>query len=486
MILSGLFVLTFWINVTYTQIKEIKKVENAKYTIANRRQLFVDSTLIERFDGEAQLKLHHPRREEVVMTFDRPWEGNVSLYGTIIKTQDGYRMYYRGWHIEGGPGGESAHDPVVCVAESPNGLEWKRTTVGLFEFNGSKDNNLVWTGEGAGAFVPFLDRNPDARPEARYKAVAKGQGPNGRVLRAFQSHDGLNWEKMQEKPILNHSSVSNKAFDSQNVAFWDAEREEYRVYFRDWVDGKVRGIKTATSDDFLNWTEPEWLKWGPEAPLEHLYTNAVQPYPRAPHLYIGFPARFRPDREDMLEPLLITSRDGQTFHRWEEALIRPGRNADRWFNRSNYIQTGIMITPSPLPGEDKELSILTNEDYYKGDDTRFRRYSWRLDGFASLHAPAEGGDVITKPLSFQGKHLHLNYSTAVDGHIRVEIQDERGHPIKGFSLDDMDPVYGNELDGVVEWNDKSNISELAGQTVRLRFELKDADIFAMHFGNVAE
>lgn len=415
------------------------------------------------------------------MTFDRPWEGNTSLYGAIIKTQNGYRMYYRGMHIEGGPGGETPHAPVVCLAESPNGLEWNRKTVGLIEFNGSKDNNIVWNGEGAGAFVPFLDQNPGAKPEAQYKAVGKGQGPNGRTLLAFQSPDGLRWEKMQEEPILPHSSVSGKAFDSQNVAFWDAEREEYRVYFRDWVNGKVRGIKTATSKNFTDWTEPEWIKWEPEAPLVHLYTNAVQPYPRAPHLLVGFPARFQPDRESMVEPLLITSRDGRTFHRWEEALIRPGRNADRWHNRSNYVQTGIMITPSPLPGEDEELSIFTNEDYYKGKDTRFRRYSWRLDGFASLHASADGGEVITKPIVFEGQQLRLNYSTAVAGHIRVEIQNADGEPIEGFALDDMDPMYGNQLDDTIEWRGGSDLSKLAGQAVRLRCELKDADVFSIRF-----
>lgn len=449
-------------------------------TIGSRRELFLDDWLIDEMKN-ASLKLHRPRREEVIIEFDKPWEGNVSLYGTIIKTEDGYRMYYRGHHKEGGPGGWPT-SPVVCLAHSPDGLAWERADVGLIEFNGSKDNNIVWAGEGSGAFVPMLDGNPKASPEAKYKAVAKTKDDRGRRLSVLQSPDGLSWEKMREEPILTHDSVSSRAFDSQNVAFWDAEREEYRVYFRDWVEGQVRGIKTAISEDFLNWSEPQWIEWCPQAPLVHLYTNAVQPYPRAPHLLVGFPARFRPDREDMLEPLLMTSRDGLTFRRWEDALIRPGRNADRWHNRSNYAQTGFMLTPSALPGEEKELSILTNEDYYKGNETRFRRYSWRLDGFVSLHASADGGEVVTKPFIFEGGRLHLNYSTAVAGHIRMEVQDADGHPIEGFTLEDMDPFYGDGLDQEFSWKGKSDLSTLAGRPVRLRFELKDADIYALRFG----
>lgn len=454
--------------------------DSAVMNIGTRRELFVDEHLIDHFKKAARLKLHHPRREEVAITFNRPWEGNISLHAAIIAAGNGYRMYYRGRHMEGGPG-NTPTDAVVCLAESDDGLEWRRVNVGLIEHKGSTDNNIVWKGEGSSAFTPMLDANPDARPEAKYKAIAKTKDERGRRLAVFQSPDGLRWEKMRDVPILTHENVSPRAFDSQNVAFWDAEREEYRIYFRDWVDNRVRGIKTATSQNFLDWTEPEWIEWNPEAPLVHLYTNAVQPYPRAPHLLVGFPTRYHPDRGEMVEPLLMTSRDGRTFRRWENALIRPGRNADRWFNRSNYVETGFLLTPSPLPGEERELSILTNEGYYRGEDTRLRRYSYRLDGFVSLHASAEGGEVITKPFIFEGARLCLNYSTAVAGHVRVEIQDTDCNPIEGFTLDDMPPVYGDALDQVFSWNGRADISKLAGQPIRLRFELKDADVFAFQF-----
>ncbi len=298
---------------------------------------------------------------------------------------------------------------------------------------------------------------------------------------AFQSEDGLSWEKMHEEPILTHKSVSPRAFDSQNLAFYDAERGEYRIYFRDWIDGKIREIKTATSANFLDWSEPEFIDYEPAVERCELYTNAVQPYHRAPHLFVGFPARYMHEREEMLEPLFMTSRDGRTFRRWEEALIRPGRNADKWHNRSNYVWVGMTETADPLPGNDTELSIYTNESYFKGDSSRIRRYTYRLDGFVSLHACAQGGEVVTKPFIFEGERLHLNYSTAVAGHIRLEIQDADGTPIEGFKLKDMEPVYGDGLDQEFTWKGRPDLSGLSDRPVRLRFELKDADVFAMQF-----
>jgi hypothetical protein len=450
--------------------------------VGDRRELFVDDHLIDSFSGDARLTLHHPRREEIAMTLDRPWEGNVSLYAVIVPVNDGYRLYYRGWHIDGGPGGEPT-DPVTCLARSPDGLQWERVDVGRIPFDGSTDNNIVWDGIGSSTFTPFLDGNPEASPDARYKAVAASKPEEGsRQLYAFTSPDGIEWQSAG--PILDQNHISYKAFDSQNVAFWDAVREEYRVYVRDWaLDDTTRRIATATSTDFLEWTNAEFIDLEPENDVpEHLYTNAVQPYPRAPHIMVGFPARFRPDRGDMVEPLFMASRDGHTFRRYRDALIRPGRNADRWGNRSNYVQTGLMLTPSPLPGEEQELSILTNEGYYEGEDTRFRRYSYRLDGFVSLHAPATGGEVVTTPIVFEGQQLHLNVSTAVSGHVRVEVQEADGTPIDGFELHDMDDIYGDELDHPVSWRGADGLSDLAGTPIRLRFELKDADVFAMRFG----
>ena len=65
--------------------------------------------------------------------------------------------------------------------------------------------------------------------------------------------------------------------------------------------------------------------------------------------------------------------------------------------------------------------------------------------------------------------------------MQIELLDESGNPLPGFSMADMDPMFGDSLDRMVEWKGKGDVSELSGQTIRMRFILKDADLFAFQF-----
>ena len=109
------------------------------------------------------------------------------------------------------------------------------------------------------------------------------------------------------------------------------------------------------------------------------------------------------------------------------------------------------------------------------------RYTLRPDGFVSVNAPYKGGELITKPFTFTGKTLALNYATSAAGAIRVEIQDIDGKAIPGFSEKDSAEIIGNMLDRTVRWNGKADIKQLAGKPIRLRFVMKDADLYALRF-----
>lgn len=437
--------------------------------IGGRRELFVDAYLVEEMKGGMELSLQHPSSEGVALVLDRPWEGNICGYVTIFQDDDRYRMYYRGSHYDR-EAGERAHPQVTCYAESSDGKNWRRPELGIVEFDGSADNNIIWKGPESHNFVPFRDPNPACRQERRYKAVGRREGG----LVAFHSADGVHWTLTREKPILTRG-----AFDSQNLAFWDPVREEYRAYFRDFRKG-VRDIKTATSRDFIHWSDPQWLRY-PGAPREHLYTNQVMPYYRAPHIFVGFPTRYLPNRGSQTEGLLMTSRDGRTFHRWQEAFLRPGLNDAKWGNRSNYIWWGLVETESDLPGAPPELSLYSNESYYTGQSSRLRRHAIRQDGFVSAHAPMSGGQLVTRPLTFEGSRLELNLSTAAAGGVRVELQDRAGQPIKGYSLEDCPEIYTDSVRHTVKWKGGADVSKLAGQPVRLRLALRDADVYSFRF-----
>ncbi|HNY80558.1 MAG: hypothetical protein RBS72_19600 [Sedimentisphaerales bacterium] len=474
LILGCLAVVLFVANVP----SAVRGAEQEPIRIADRWELLVDRYLIEQMEGAVELRLHEPAPQEIALVHDQPWEGNSCGYHTIFQDGPIYRMYYRGWNHNMSTG-QPTHPAVVCYAESQDGTQWERPALDLVEFEGSRQNNIVWAGAGTHNFVPFKDTNPQCRPEALYKAV--GQPEDGsRALLAFQSADGLRWQLVADKPILTQG-----AFDSQNLAFWDAVRQEYRCYFRDFRDGR-RDIKVSTSADFVRWTEPEWLQF-PDAPNEHLYTNAVMPYYRAPHLLIGFPTRFLPDRGSLTEGLFMSSRDGRAFDRWAEAFIRPGLNPDKWHNRSNYIWWGLVETESPLPGGGRELSLYTDESYYfEGKAVRTRRYTCRIDGFVSVHATLAGGEVVTKPILFEGDELVVNVSTSAAGGLRVQIEHLNGRSATGHGLTQCPEIYGDAIEHTVKWQSGSDVSALAGRPVRLRFALRDADLYAFGFRNRAD
>ena len=117
-----------------------------------------------------------------------------------------------------------------------------------------------------------------------------------------------------------------------------------------------------------------------------------------------------------------------------------------------------------------------------GSPGRIRRLSVRPWGFVSVHAGFDAGEMLTKPLLFGGRALHLNYSTSAAGSVQVEVQDGSGRAVAGLGLDNMEPLFGDELDAAVKWRG-GDLGALAGKPVRLRFVLKDADLFALRFGD---
>jgi hypothetical protein len=91
------------------------------------------------------------------------------------------------------------------------------------------------------------------------------------------------------------------------------------------------------------------------------------------------------------------------------------------------------------------------------------------------------GELVTEPLVFEGGELELNYSTSAAGAMKVEVQNEAGTALPGYGLNDHPEMFGDEIAGVARWSSGTGVGSLAGKTVRLRFWLKDADLYAFRF-----
>lgn len=451
--------------------------------IGSRRELFVDRLLIDRMDG-VDLRMHRPVKAP------RPTSPlPIAAYATVIKDTDErgalFRAYWRDrdpsfrGQRESGDGGE-----LVCYAESRDGHEWTFPNLGLYEVNGTRDNNVILARQPwmLHNFCPFLDTRPDVPDNQRYKALAGHPGPGdkrgkakpGIGLFAFYSADGIHWEKQGE--VIPYRNEWRHAFDSQNVSFWSEAEQQYVCYFRTWTaPDRLRSISRTTSKDFETWTDP--VAMNPNRPGEHLYTSQTHPYFRAPHIYVALPTRYVPGRGDpaastdhnnATDVLLMTSRAGSNRYdrTFGEAFIRPGLDPMAWLNRANYVALNVVPTSST------EMSI-----YHRNGD----RYALRIDGFASVHAGSQSGALLTRAIRFSGDSLHLNLSTSAAGHLRIGIQAVDGSWVLGFALEDCLPIYGDGINRQVRWRGDPPLESLAGQPVRLRFELQECDLYSFQF-----
>lgn len=461
-------------------------------TVGTRLQLFVDDLVVDRLDN-ADFRLHHPVKQPL------PKSPLAGSYMTVIKDGDLYRGYYRGLDREYKGKKYSGHPgEIVCYAESRDGREWTFPDLGLFEVGGSRANNVILREPPfCHNFSPFKDTNPDCDPDARYKALGGHPGYNRNVeaegLYYFASPDGIHWRKMGDEAVIPYNMSWKHAFDSQNVSFWSEAEGQYVCYFRRWMPhgevrppvdvsrrrasdhggaGHLRTIGRTTSPDFLHWSDSV-LTYA-NMPGEHLYTSQTHPYYREPSIYIALPTRYMAGKvgaektRAMLgstDILLMTARAGSPgFERlFPEAIIRPGLNPKRWGNRANYVALNI------VPTGPQEMSI-----YHRSG----HRYTLRPDGFVSIHTGYEQGELLTRPLLFDGQTLVLNFSTSAAGQLRVELQTADGQPVPGFSLEDCQPIVGDDIERVVNWKGDPDLAALHGQPVRLRFVMNECDLYS--------
>ncbi len=461
---------------------------NKAIRIGTRRELFVDRELIQELRG-AELRPGAPVYAGEALRLDRPWEGAFSTYTTILADGGLFRMYYRGAPAAGEDGDKGE---VTCYAESRDGVHWSKPELGLYEVRGTRHNNVILANQPplSHNFCPMIDTRPGVAPGERYKAVA---GVHRSGLHGFVSADGIHWKKIQKGPVF--PAPEKFSLDSQNIAFWSEHEQRYLLYYRTWKRiGKTnyRWISRAVSDDFLHWTPQGEMEFG-DVPPEHLYTNQTAAYFRAPHIYAGICARFLPGREvlspdqaralrvnpkyykDCSDTVLITSRGGNRCQRtFLEAFLRPGIGLENWVSRSNYPALNLVQTSA------QRMSFFVNRNYAQ-PTSYVGRYELRLDGLASAHAGYAGGELTTRPLLFEGNRLELNYSTSAAGGVRVEIQDASGRPVPRFTLADARELIGDQINRVYAWHSGEDVSPLRGRPVRLRFVLKDADLFAYRF-----
>ena len=502
----------------------------AARSIGASRQLLLDTSLVAKLEGGAQLRQGTPVAREVILRSDHPWEGDGFAISSIYQHDGLYHMLYRGMNTT--TRSEGPTDSYLCLAVSRDGVIWEKPTLGLADYEGSKANNIVAYDNGRALpwCFTFYDPRPETPANERVKAIDMRDGDRraggaGKGLRAqlLGSPDGRVWHELPLQANLQSDWVN--AFDGGSLT-WSDEEKQFVGYFRwwdtqpaphprlyyDWMINRP-GVRTSfrsASRDLVTWSRPEPMTYG-DTPREHMYETCVFHYPRSPGLYVVLGARFNPGRRaltleeeraldiarlrgnasnptytfasDANDLVLLSTRPGSSeFARpFMDAFLRPGPELGNWGSRSNYTSlSGGLIPTGPA-----EISFYVTRHHLQKTN-HIQRVSLRTDGFVSLNAPYGGGEAVTVPVAYTGDHLELNFSTSAAGEITVELQDLAGNPLPGFSAADCDPLIGDRIAGVVSWRGQRSLSRYIGRPVRLKFHLVDADVFAFHFAGPAE
>ena len=509
---------------------EVRQYEDFKYDvtediihIGSDRQLFVDNYIVDESLTDAKLVSHSPQMKEALFKTDLPWEGDNCDFYVIIDDVDSFgttyhRMYYLGWDST------DFSDIRVCYAYSYDGIQWIKPNLGIHSYTDkstgktyTETNIMLYTEEEIfDNFFVMKDTREGVPASQRYIAICQGRydqlGYPSYGLWAWVSSDGLHWKKTHRVlPEMEHWFGS---FDSVNTLVWDEATQQLFTYFRvresqmvddtDIVD--FRKIYGATNSDFTPYDTDTLfaLNYGENAPLFEMYTNNISKYSRAPQIFIGFPTRFsrnytwsknyeylagtqaRLDKYNagqvtrtlsMTDTMFMTSRDGYTWNRQNEAYITPGPEYEaNWIYGNCYPAYGLVETESDINGADRELSTYLFEGKFYNEPTVFYRYTFRLDGFKSYKGNYNSQKVTTRPLTFTGDEMQINFKTSAAGSVKVNILDENRKPIDGYS---SQLLIGDNTDRTVQF--QQDLSALNGKTVTLEFILCDAEIYSFIF-----
>jgi hypothetical protein len=419
-----------------------------------------------------------------VIPNDRDWEFMIGGYISLHALDGKFGLWYE---VVPPGGGGSAN--LLCYAESKDGLHWSKPELGLVEFRGSRQNNIVIDGQQCpyksfhGNSV-FLD--PTAPPATRFKviymAMSKDPGLVERVKRERpwsvselgerkrtlillgSSPDGLRWEFSRDILMVHQS-------DTQTTVYYDAFLKRYVGYFRTVVMNR-RAIGRSETAEIRRWPVPETVLWSQaqEDPTEDYYDNSKSLYPGTSTMHLMFPTIYR-RRNDDCSLRIASSLDGALWQTIPGDVLQCGP-PESW--DAGCLFGGYGLTEIP----DGRVVLPYAGFRLPHKYPRFGRMgqvgfaAWKQERLVALEA-AEEGEFHTQSLLVSGNRLLLNFQAKPAGHIKVEVAD-----VAGRSLADCDPLVGDQHKAVVTWRGQSSLGVQSNRDLVLRFQLRAAKLFS--------
>jgi hypothetical protein len=451
------------------------------------KYLLLDSRIIDDVQN-AKLSLGEVEKHPANPLFgeDKPWEPRFdNVYANVIYDEENklYKCWYSPFivderttsteenrrhpfytvYLEKKPNGR---ETGICYATSTDGIKWDKPELGLVEFNGNKNNNIL--NRGAHGAAIFKDAH-ESDPAKRYKMIFKGDGPDTGMGVCF-SADGLRWSEFIDCPEIAAGG------DTHNVAFWAPDLDKQVVFTRINASDNTRQVARTESQDFLNWTKAEVVLKGDD-PLKQTHDLVVFP---TGGIYVGllgvmeFLDRSNYNIKQHVE--LAWSPDTVTWYRIEEGkrFIANSPAEKEHYGYTPY-DWGTVFASAPIFLEDEIRIFYGACDWYFMDWRKgyLALATLRPDGWAGYEPVSSDTKAVvtTKLLKIDAASLSITADVQAGGSVRVAVVDGQGR-----ELAKAKPVTQTVTGAKIEW--KSKVEAGCCESIRLKFELKNAKIYA--------
>ena len=446
--------------------------------VGTTKQLFLDDYVVDTMDGLHKV-LHQANRHpnNPLLVPEHPWEGRA-LEAPIVFWDDDlklFRIYYWALHSDA---------IYTCYATSEDGIRWERPVLGLHEGpDGGKDNNIVLRGEGTKARTRYVVRNPYSDdPAKKYVAMYIDNVPGLTEFIAY-SPDAFHW------------TTAIKIGDLRNVTGGPpTPNPRFFLVEQRWAPGaehRYRAIWRTGSQDLRNWGGGTWaiIRQANDDPNLEFY-HATSHFLGADTyhgLHLGYYYPYHTQSEG------ARLADGTRMAGTIDTSLMVSRDTIEW----HCVDRTKPFLPIGSKGAWDAGMVFGSPEIVVGDELRFYYGAWRsehsagaandggiglaalrLDGFVSVEPIGQDGSFTTKPLEVAGRKLELNLD-ARGGAVSVEVLGPFGEPITGFRRNDAVAIQDvDDLGAQQHWDGREDLGGLVGRTVRLKFYLQNAKLYA--------
>ena len=439
------------------------------------RQLALDTRLFQSREGVRLVvgQVAKDPRNPLVQV-DKPWENSLNnLYPNVAYDPERhlFQLWYKCVLVDPDAIARMEHITPIhkvgwisCYATSADGIRWEKPVLGLHRYDGSTVNNIATIDTGGFGVM----RDPaDPDPQRRYKMVYDVEFDEMRVR---FSPDGVHWSPAITPEGLHLKPLGGRTGDTHSNAFWDPRGKRYILITRDYRGERL--VARSESRDFLHWQLPKVvLRSTPEEGKNH-QTYCMPAFPYG-NVYLGLVMMYHVGKDRSVDCELTWSPDTV---RWER--VEPGRPLIPLGPPKSY-DAGCIYAQAGTPLWDAARVVL----YYGGSEATHRgwkrhclpcRATLRKDGFAGYEPTAADrpGVLTTKPLRATGQAIGVN-ADVQGGSLRVALLNEQGKP-----LGESQPITADATDLPLCWNSRTDMAELKGKLVRLRFELHKARLYS--------